>query len=211
MSGYALGLIETKGLVGAIEACDAAAKSAQVTIKSAEITDGGLVALKIEGDLAAVRAAVDSGARAAERIGELIAAHVIARPDEGLDMMRSPVSFMHKDGSDDSGPPLPPTDAPPPPPPRPASTGKAKTAPRPQAPKPKPAPAKPVAPPLPAPSAPPAPGPESTSLADLEKMSVVKLRQFARSLENLPIQGRQISMANKTQLIEALKSAMNLE
>jgi hypothetical protein len=48
-------------------------------------------------------------------------------------------------------------------------------------------------------------------LAELERMSVPKLRQFARTVENLPLQGRQISMANKTQLIEALKSVMNLE
>lgn len=206
MSEYALGLIETKGLVGAIEACDAAAKSAQVTIMSAEVTDGGLVSLKIEGDLAAVRVAVDTGARAAEKVGELVAAHVIPRPDEGLAMMRSPIRFLRHDEKDDHRPPLMPGHAPPPPPVPPAIDSQAKAIPRPLAPKPKPAP-KPV-PPKPAP---PAPEQSAITLAELKKMSVVKLRQFARAVENLPIQGRQISMANKTQLIEALKSAMNLE
>lgn len=211
MSGYALGLIETKGLVGAIEACDAAAKSAQVTIMSAEVTEGGLVALKIEGDLAAVRVAVDTGARAAERIGELVAAHVIPRPDEGLEMMRSPIRFFKGSAGDDPHPPMTPSYAPPPPkvPPLPPSTtAKTKTIPRPSIPKPRP---KPAPTPAPVKPAPPAVEQSAVSLAELQKMSVVKLRQFARAIENLPIQGRQISMANKTQLIEALKSAMKLE
>lgn len=209
MTGFALGLIETKGLVGAIEACDAAAKSAQVTITSAEVIDGGLVTLKIEGDLAAVRAAVDAGARAAERIGELITAHVIPRPDDdGLSILRAPGRMVSDYHQDDGRPPLSHTGAPsaaPPPPPKPASL--AKQIPKPALPKPKPT-APPAPPPRPVPIV---PEKRVTTLAELEKMSVPKLRQFARTVENLPLQGRQISMANKTQLIEALKSVMNLE
>lgn len=205
MSGYALGLIETKGLVGAIEACDAAAKSAQVTITSAEVTEGGLVALKIEGDLAAVRVAVDTGARAAEKIGELVAAHVIPRPDDGLDMMRSPIKFF-RGGGNDTSPPRTLSHAPPPKVPPAPPAAKVIPTPKPSVPKPKPAPK-----PTPVKPAPPEPESSAVGLAELQRMSVVKLRQFARAIENLPIQGRQISMANKTQLIEALKSAMKLE
>jgi hypothetical protein len=83
----ALGLIETVGLVGAIEACDAAAKAANVIVNAAEVTDPALVTLKIFGELAAVQAAVDAGARAAARVGQLHSAHVIPNPDDNLDVI----------------------------------------------------------------------------------------------------------------------------
>jgi hypothetical protein len=83
----ALGLIETIGLVGAIEACDAAAKAADVIISAAEVIDPAHVTLKIFGELGAVQAAVESGARAAERVGQLLAAHVIPNPDSELDII----------------------------------------------------------------------------------------------------------------------------
>jgi len=85
----ALGLIETVGLVGAIEACDAAAKAANVIISAAEVTDPALVTLKIFGELAAVQAAVDSGAQAAARVGQLLAAHVIPNPDKEIEVIMS--------------------------------------------------------------------------------------------------------------------------
>src|SRR5512134_2987932 len=81
----ALGLIETRGLVGAIEAADAAAKAAQVTITTVEVTVPALVTVKMEGELGAVQASVSAGAAAATRVGELVAAHVIPRPDDELD------------------------------------------------------------------------------------------------------------------------------
>lgn len=84
MNDKSLGLIETVGLVGAIEACDAAAKTADVIISSAEVTDSALVTLRIYGDLGAVQAAVEAGARAAAKVGQLLAAHVIPNPDNGL-------------------------------------------------------------------------------------------------------------------------------
>jgi microcompartment protein CcmL/EutN len=89
----ALGLIETVGLVGAIEACDAAAKSADVVISSIDVTDPALVTLKIFGELGAVQAAVAAGSQAAERVGQLLSAHIIPNPDDGLDaIMSGPLS-----------------------------------------------------------------------------------------------------------------------
>lgn len=87
VKGKSLGLIETVGLVGAIEACDAAAKTADVIISSAEITDAALVSLKIWGELGAVQAAVQAGSQAAARVGQLLSAHVIPNPDEELDVI----------------------------------------------------------------------------------------------------------------------------
>ena len=81
----ALGKIETKGLVAAIEAADAMVKAAKVVLTRYEKTGGGLVAVFVRGDVGAVRAAVDAGGQAAQRIGELVSAHVIPRPDESLE------------------------------------------------------------------------------------------------------------------------------
>ncbi|GAA4649498.1 MULTISPECIES: ethanolamine utilization microcompartment protein EutM [Kistimonas] len=76
----ALGMIETKGLVGAIEAADAMVKAANVTLVGKEQVGGGLVTVLVRGDVGAVKAATDAGAAAAERVGELISVHVIPRP-----------------------------------------------------------------------------------------------------------------------------------
>lgn len=87
MLDYALGLIETRGLVSALEAADAMCKSAEVELISKERTGGGLICIKIKGDVAAVKAAVDAGAAAAQRIGDLVSVHVIPRPDEGTEIL----------------------------------------------------------------------------------------------------------------------------
>jgi len=81
----ALGKIETKGLVAAIEAADAMVKAARVTLTRYEKTGGGLIAVLVRGDVGAVRAAVDAGQAAAQKIGELVSAHVIPAPDESLE------------------------------------------------------------------------------------------------------------------------------
>jgi microcompartment protein CcmL/EutN len=81
----ALGLIETKGLIGAIEAADAGTKAANVKLIAKEYATGGLVLIKFEGEVAAVKSAVDSGAAAAQRVGQLVSAHVIPRPDSQID------------------------------------------------------------------------------------------------------------------------------
>jgi ethanolamine utilization protein EutM len=83
----ALGLIETRGLVGAIEAADAGVKAAPVKLLGTERTDPALVTVLFSGDVASVKAAVDAGAAAAERVGQLISVHVIPRPYDGLELM----------------------------------------------------------------------------------------------------------------------------
>lgn len=80
----ALGLIETKGLIGAIEAADAMAKAANVKLIGKEKITAALVTVKITGEVAAVKAAVDAGAAAAQRVGQLVAIHVIPQPDSQM-------------------------------------------------------------------------------------------------------------------------------
>ena len=80
----ALGLIETKGLVGLIEASDAMCKAANVQLVRTIEIGGGYVTTVVRGDIGSVRAAVDAGAEAAKAVGELVASHVIPRPHEGL-------------------------------------------------------------------------------------------------------------------------------
>lgn len=83
----ALGLIETKGLIGAIEAADAMVKAANVKLVSKEKITAALVTVKIIGEVAAVKSAVDAGAAAAQRVGQLVSAHVIPRPDDQLEYL----------------------------------------------------------------------------------------------------------------------------
>jgi ethanolamine utilization protein EutM len=80
----AIGLIETKGYTGSVEATDAMAKAANVTIVKTIAIGGGLLTVVCRGDVASVKAAVDAGAKAAGKVGELSAAHVIARPHDDL-------------------------------------------------------------------------------------------------------------------------------
>lgn len=83
----ALGLIETRGLIGAIEAADAMVKTANVQLIGQERISDGLVTVKIIGQVAAVQVAVEAGAAAAQRVGQLISAHVIPRPDDQIDTL----------------------------------------------------------------------------------------------------------------------------
>ena len=76
----ALGMIETKGLVGSIEAADAMVKAANVHLIGKEPVGGGLVTVMVRGDVGAVKAAVEAGGAAAKRVGELVSVHVIPRP-----------------------------------------------------------------------------------------------------------------------------------
>ena len=85
--GEALGMIETKGLVGAIEAADAMTKSANVTLMGYEKIGSGLVTVMVRGDVGAVKSATDAGAAAAEKVGELISVHVIPRPHAEVDVI----------------------------------------------------------------------------------------------------------------------------
>jgi microcompartment protein CcmL/EutN len=82
----ALGLIETKGFVGMVEAADAMLKAAKVELVGYEKIGGGYVTAIVRGDVAAVKAAVEAGARGAERVGQLVSVHVIPRPHDNIDV-----------------------------------------------------------------------------------------------------------------------------
>jgi microcompartment protein CcmL/EutN len=82
----ALGMIETKGFVGMVEAADAMVKAARVELVGYEKIGGGYVTAVVRGDVAAVKAATEAGQRAAERVGELVSVHVIPRPHANIDL-----------------------------------------------------------------------------------------------------------------------------
>jgi len=81
----ALGMVETKGLVGSIEAADAMVKAADVKLIGKEQIGSGLVTVMVRGDVGAVKASVEAGAAAAKRVGELISVHVIPRPHDDVE------------------------------------------------------------------------------------------------------------------------------
>jgi microcompartment protein CcmL/EutN len=83
----ALGMIETKGFVGMVEASDAMVKAAKVELVGYEKIGGGYVTAIVRGDVAAVKAATEAGQRAAERVGELVSVHVIPRPHANIDLV----------------------------------------------------------------------------------------------------------------------------
>ena len=85
MEKKALGMVETKGLVGAVEAADAMVKAANVQLIGKEIVGGGLVTVMVRGDVGAVKASVEAGGAAAKRVGELISVHVIPSPHEDVE------------------------------------------------------------------------------------------------------------------------------
>jgi ethanolamine utilization protein EutM len=140
MNTQAIGMIETRGLVGAVEAADAMMKAAQVTLLGSDKTGGGLIVVSVSGDVAAVKAAVEAGITAAERVGELFSSHVIPRPDA-----QTPQLFQNK-----------------------AQTS----------------------------------NPEDLTFADIKATPVRTLRRLARNYPDFPIQGREISKANKQLLVE---------
>jgi len=83
----AWGLIETRGLTGLVEACDAMAKTAYVSIGTARSVEAGLISVVIKGEVGAVQVALDAGAAGAQRVGELHSAHVIPRPEQRLESL----------------------------------------------------------------------------------------------------------------------------
>ena len=87
MSMQALGMVETKGLVGSIEAADAMVKAANVALVGKEHIGGGLVTVMVRGDVGAVKAATDAGACAVEKVGELVSVHVIPRPHGDVELI----------------------------------------------------------------------------------------------------------------------------
>ena len=157
MAQGAIGLIETRGLVGAIEAADAAAKAGLVDLLAFEQVGGGLVSVRFSGDVAAVQVAVEAGVQAAQRIGEVICHNVMPSPHADLLSTLSPPSQQSK-----------------------AEPGSR----------------------APAPS--PSPSTESEH-ERLEDVPVARLRQLVRQLPDAQLKGRQISRANKGELIAELR------
>ncbi|TAK55193.1 MAG: BMC domain-containing protein [Bacteroidetes bacterium] len=208
MLDYALGLIETRGLVGAIEAADAMTKAARVELIGKERVEGGLITIKVKGDVASVQAAVDAGAAAAQRVGELVSSHVIPRPDALVEILIYPPPTQRKEKASQQQAPAvvakETTEQPPS-----AIGGKRrgrppkarlKTEEKPES--------------IGNGSAPPqAPPPallaedEQSYINELNALSVHALRKHARSVSGLAIFGRQISRANRDELITELLKA----
>jgi microcompartment protein CcmL/EutN len=190
MSRNALGLVETQGLIAAIEATDAAAKAAGVVVSSVELTDAAFLTLKIEGELGAVQAAVEAAVNAAQKVGEIVAVKIIPNPDDGLGILITPIRYVSKYHPEENRPPLTYGDTKPEPPVK-------KSRPR--------------------RSMPPSDGikkPSVTkieSLRDMKKITVAQLRKYARTLDGLSLKGREISAANKKTIIEAIKNLLDLE
>ena len=83
----ALGMVETRGLIGSVEAADAMVKAANVVLIGSEYVGGGFVTVMVRGDVGAVKAATDAGAAAAKRVGDLVSVHVIPRPHANVEMI----------------------------------------------------------------------------------------------------------------------------
>ena len=182
-------MIETKGLVGSIEAADAMLKAANVTLASKTHVGGGLVTVMVRGDVGAVKAAVDAGAAAAERVGELISVHVIPRPADDVEYILDPLT-----------PPEPPAD------PKPKLEPETERAAEPEA------EMEPEPPAQPEPEDPSleeedpeeeahAAELESLSEESMQRMTVARLRAVARALGATGMTRREIRFAKKEELI----------
>ncbi|MEK9137901.1 MAG: BMC domain-containing protein [Bacteroidota bacterium] len=178
MLEYALGMVETRGLVGSIEAADVMVKTANVHILGTEYIRNGLVTVEIIGDVAAVRAAVDAASAAAARVGQVVSTHVIPRPAADVESILKKI-------------------------PKPIATEA-----EPQKAEPKPKKEKPSKTlsdqQTPTTSGFVAGGDIDEYRKQLEAMTVPQLRTVARNEGGLGIAGRQISKANKEQLIYEL-------
>ncbi len=139
----ALGLIETLGFVGVTEAADAATKAAAVELSAVEQIEGGIISIRVLGDVGAVQAAVEAGVHAAQQVGTLVAYHVIPNPHEDLVDVFGLMEKTDEVGETDEG--------------------------------------------------------------DLESLPVHRLRQIARETPGIAIQGREISRANRAQLLSELR------
>lgn len=196
----ALGMIETKGLVAAIEAADAMVKAANVSLQCKEHVGGGLVTVMVRGDVGAVKAATDAGAAAAERVGELISVHVIPRPHGEVEEILGELPPPAAEPAPEPEPPAPPKPEQPPEPiapPDPEPEPPARAA----APEPKPQPKPKEAAPAKADVAVP-------SEAELEAMPVVQLRVLARSLNVEGMSRREIRDAKKDQLLTEIRACL---
>lgn len=193
MLTLALGLIETRGLIGAIEAADAMVKTSNVRLIGKDRTDPAMITIKIIGETAAVRSAVEAGAAAAQKIGQLVSKHVIPRPAEGMEKIIFDKSFLSQEeidgilGFDASSFPGV------------AVPGNSEVLDLHL--EPEPAQSEPAA----AENFGISPGGSKDEyIAQLMQMTVHQLRNYARGIQGLSIHGRQISKANKDELISEL-------
>ncbi len=194
----AVGLIETRGLVAAVEACDAALKSADVKLISIDRADAGLMTVKVVGEVAAVQSAVDAGRLAAARVGTLVAAHVIPRPDAGLHdeliyvavrprKKNQAQSTSRTQSAKNQAQSTSRTQS--------ASTISETTSSSSISQLSKPTPPQPTS----------AVSGSQPLPEHLASMTVQELRRYARTLPNFPIQGREISRAGKATLLALLR------
>ena len=176
MIDYALGLVETKGLIGAIEAADAMVKNSNVVLVGKERTDPAMITVKIVGDTAAVRSAVEAGAAAAQRVSQLISKHVIHRPAEGIEELLYAKSSRTREEVERilGGGGVRETEIEEEVPEEEYSMPEGLSA------------------------------DEQKYFEKLDAMTVHELRKVARGVEGFPIYGREISKANKKRLIDAL-------
>ena len=214
MADRALGMIETRGLIASIEAADAMVKAANVQLVGKEKVQGGLITILVVGETAAVKSAVDAGAAAAQRVGEIVSTHIIPRPDDQLDEIVEGVTIERKPRKQEEkifqekkpepvakqkaikakeivkeDQPVPRISS--------SSTidrlkkealGKTTPAEKTQVTKP--------------------PVNFNFMMAELEVMNVHQLRRFARDIENFPIKGREISRANRGELLDFFKALL---
>ena len=220
MTNIALGMIETKGLVGSIEAADAMVKAANVTLIGKVHVGGAYVTVMVRGDVGAVKAATDAGAAAAQRVGELISVHVIPRPHHEVEYILPSLPLMDED-DDDNGPDSPQNGGESEPEEElPAEIEETEES------------AQPTEEPEAAPEEEPAAPAEEASTVEeepvevveeaeiksakmsevdiereLEGLAVKELRKLARKTEGIAIVGREISAANKKLLISEITKA----
>jgi len=211
MADRALGMVETRGLIASIEAADAMVKAAKVTLLGKEKIKAGLVTVLVVGETAAVKSAVDAGAAAAQRVGELISTHIIPRPDDQVDNIVAIKAEIESIKIYDEPPPQKK-------PGRrrrqiqsekkveeiesvikPSSSSTIERL-------------KEEALGITLSTEKPAKSKSKSELdftmAELEVMNVHQLRRFARDLESFPIKGREISRANRGELLDYFKELL---
>jgi len=213
MADRALGMVETRGLIASIEAADAMVKAAQVQLLGKEKVQAGLVTIFIVGETAAVKSALDAGAAAAQRVGELVSTHIIPRPDDQIDDIISGRASTEKISKKQE----PIVEK--------RSSRRIKQIPKQEE--------------IVVEETKPEPEPTSSStidrlkkealgvtldikksakgkpksglkysMSELEVMNVHQLRRFARDIKDFPIKGREISRANRGELLDFFKTLL---
>jgi len=214
MADRALGMVETRGLIASIEAADAMVKAARVQLVGKEKVQGGLVTILVTGETAAVKSAVDAGAAAAQRVGELVSTHIIPRPDDQVDDIIGEVKHAERKPrrQEEIIPKIEPE--------RIVKRREIKEKEIFEEVKPvqkasssstidrlkKEALGKSIT--LETPVKTKTTGKLNFTMAELEVMNVHQLRRFARDIESFPIKGREISRANRGELLDFFKALL---